>query len=959
MLASRNNSTHLPLQLLIDGENNPLLTPQKEDEDMEMSPLSADIDAVDIVSIKAQEDLIEAMQHDNFTHFETLLSEIDFKTLSSAPYFLASACWCDDGRYISAALQAGINPNIVIKDGIITETYQRLREHGITSHGNSSDHRRKDRKAIHIAAGSENFQVLVALLDHPETDKAAVDSFQETWLHYFARRPYVNPTDDRKPDNISHLLLQRAESIRIVNVLNKAKNSFIHLAALYYHYTLMENALRNDILGLDVSLKNNKGETALHLIARSNPEGENEKSTHMSCIKLLIKKGIDVNAKNKQKSTALHTAADSGNYLVMRALLSNENMDICSKDNDYYTAFHRLAQNNKMSDERMLWCTRMFFKLDALDVNSEGASGRTPLHLCIQSGNFIMLKELFRHREIQVAKKDHIDRTFIHYMSKARENKQLGKIEQNLKFVLDKGIDINAQDKYGQTALHIAAMENFPEMIYILLDHGADILEKNQRGKSVVDIIQPQTLEIYMNRCIRSFSMSHENNFKITFNYRFLLSNIKKPPSSSCNVESSVTFALSTNRYLQHLLCHPLITSFLHLKWHKCRSILFAHAILYFILMALVNVSIVIKTMAISANLTDTLTHNSAQNRTDGETISPLIPAIHIILPLFAFLLLGKLFTSLILFPLKYNMTIRCLLELFVCLSSFYLTFCYWVTIPINKHLALSTVILSWFQLILLTGSLPFFSVNLEMLKGVLKTFIQYFSWYFIIIIGFALSFFVLISNAKNHSSKLFLNPWSSIVQTILIMTGQGDPSQISTDHMPIVSDLLLLLFLIVIVLVLLNLLSGLAIGDTGAIRSQAQLLSQKSMVRYVHDCEAMLRDGKRFYFMNKLQHMTRVASNLENMFLFTIQPNKSLSTDSYVDELRRLCGELMKIRNSKLNANITFSPTKLNESIIETTKDVLQKEETIREKLSALDTKINDIYDILFEEKLKGLKNK
>ena len=47
-----------------------------------------------------------------------------------------------------------------------------------------------------------------------------------------------------------------------------------------------------------------------------------------------------------------------------------------------------------------------------------------------------------------------------------------------------KGADINHQDKYGRTPLHVAAAVDYPEMVEFLLQSGADIeartIDENQ-----------------------------------------------------------------------------------------------------------------------------------------------------------------------------------------------------------------------------------------------------------------------------------------------------------------------------------------------------------------------------------------------------------------------------------------------------------------------------------------------
>lgn len=66
---------------------------------------------------------------------------------------------------------------------------------------------------------------------------------------------------------------------------------------------------------------------------------------------------------------------------------------------------------------------------------------------------------------------------------------ELGDIEK-AQLLLDKGININYQDRYGRTPLHIAAMENETQMVEFLLANGADPHLVNNNGFKPRDITE-------------------------------------------------------------------------------------------------------------------------------------------------------------------------------------------------------------------------------------------------------------------------------------------------------------------------------------------------------------------------------------------------------------------------------------------------------------------------------------
>lgn len=50
------------------------------------------------------------------------------------------------------------------------------------------------------------------------------------------------------------------------------------------------------------------------------------------------------------------------------------------------------------------------------------------------------------------------------------------------------GVDVNARDHDGYTALHHAAARGHDEMILYLVDHGADVMAVSRRGQTTADM---------------------------------------------------------------------------------------------------------------------------------------------------------------------------------------------------------------------------------------------------------------------------------------------------------------------------------------------------------------------------------------------------------------------------------------------------------------------------------------
>jgi len=63
---------------------------------------------------------------------------------------------------------------------------------------------------------------------------------------------------------------------------------------------------------------------------------------------------------------------------------------------------------------------------------------------------------------------------------------------QELKTLLDRGADIDAYDKHGDTALHLAARNNHPHVVKELLDRGANMEAQNNDGWTANDLARTE-----------------------------------------------------------------------------------------------------------------------------------------------------------------------------------------------------------------------------------------------------------------------------------------------------------------------------------------------------------------------------------------------------------------------------------------------------------------------------------
>jgi len=257
--------------------------------------------------------------------------------------------------------------------------------------------------------------------------------------------------------------------------------------------------------------------------------------------KLLVEKGANVNEPNLHGNTPLHEAAERGYKQIVEFLIeSKASADIRNKD--AYSPFLAAIRNDKLGVAQ--WFLEKGLCDDEIDWHVDGFRTR-PLHRASVHGNFelvkilvekgseVNLKNLYGNTPLHEAAERGFDEIVMFLLQnkadtniknrrektplvlaienshgksaklidngfEARaflaENSVLANsllneasVDRNfemVKFLVENGVDINATNDVGNTALHIAADRGFDEILELLLQNKADVDIKNQLGKT-------------------------------------------------------------------------------------------------------------------------------------------------------------------------------------------------------------------------------------------------------------------------------------------------------------------------------------------------------------------------------------------------------------------------------------------------------------------------------------------
>ncbi len=497
----------------------------------------------------------------------------------------------------------------------------------------------------------------------------------------------------------------------------------------------------------------------------------------------------------------------------------------------------------------MLTAVEKLLELGA-DVNASNQAQHplTPLKAACIFGRSETLKILLQRPELDLKNAG----SFVSIVVKNYDYKHTdhkGCLDELLK---NKKIDINEHDSIGFSALHYALSRNNEDAVLKLLESGAVIEVENKYHKIALSDANPKILEKHFNNCITTNGNYFDDNFEIHFDYTNFIPIHRNSESESSNVgeshancpdEMATIESIAESNELRQLACHPLITSFLFLKWNRLAYIFYIN----FILCSLFAVSYI---SYILTYYTDVIASNSLQcnnatnpNQTESnidhkthQMASSFLRLATIILTVC--LSLRELF-QLAFAPKTYLKSVENYLELML------IAFVAIILILFNSNptcerlllndwartIAAISILLVAYEIFHLAGSLPCWScpIHYVMLRTVTKTFLRSLLLYAIILIAFALAFLALLydpspSDSSEDETFKFSNVKSSLFKTLVMSIGEFEAGSIGFDRNPS-SYFFFVAFMFIVATVLFNLLNGLAVSDTQVIKSEAELI--------------------------------------------------------------------------------------------------------------------------------------
>ncbi|RWS08098.1 transient receptor potential cation channel subfamily A member 1-like protein, partial [Dinothrombium tinctorium] len=602
--------------------------------------------------------------------------------------------------------------------------------------------------------------------------------------------------------------------------------------------------------------------------------------------------------------TPLHYSSRDGNLTLVRSLLELGAI-INAKNNENRSPLHLAARYDRHNIVQQL----LESQKGHLIVNEMDGDGLTALHIACEFGYIKTVKLLLVKGAL--LQKDHKGRTPLHY---AALNGFKEIVEQ---LILVHSHLLNQTDREGNTALHLAAISNKDNVASLLLTLECKLQTNNfnlspidyalhykhsqvmlamvlhaTRSKEIIKFPvhkysilfeglidkMPQVMMKILDKGIEKSVEDNEDSKQYYLKYNFQSLKENGSPNNPLPIAN-----LMVVYGKEELLCHPLTIKYLESKWDSYG--LYFHLInlsiyIIFLIALTANSILLIDSLPLCAQVKNQTATNciesSVHNEKRFDKHFTIVFVSSLIVLMYSITNIAKEI---------YNFYIQGQVPRFGYL--FGVDSVHYVSTYVTVYIfAAVASFLAWFVCLLFLQKFNSCGLYVVMFLEILSTLIRVLFVFFVLIVAFGLSFYILMAKIESQNHKGFYSPSISMLRVSTMMLGEMDflSTFLSSLHHtpnPLVTLVkaaifFLVIFAILMPILLMNLLIGLAVGDIETVRRNAQMKRLTMQVHMYTDIERKLpkhlvkyvdKDCV-FEYPNQCNRNSIIWSTLQNIFV-------------------------------------------------------------------------------------------
>ncbi|XP_055547241.1 transient receptor potential cation channel protein painless-like [Wyeomyia smithii] len=429
----------------------------------------------------------------------------------------------------------------------------------------------------------------------------------------------------------------------------------------------------------------------------------------------------------------------------------------------------------------------------------------------------------------------------------------------------DDRIEIDKVDSKGCSALHYAVKYKVDGAVELLLKHSAYIGTVNMFKELPICEMSPEILQEHLNSCITTNDKRPgDDDYEVNIDFSCLVppvykrnhtGDVKKDAAGLKEISDEMLpiVYMANSGDMKPLLKHPVISSFVLIKWLRLS--------IYFYINFLICTTFFLA-------FTWYVVGCYGQDNVDRF----LKESLRIISLLGTTYIALREIGQMMLHTKMYLYSIENWMEITLVVAAYTVLLKEFEQSEIRQIISAVVILLSALEFTLLVGMLPVLSISthMVMLKTVSKNFLKSLILYSIILISFAFCFYTLfhVKNATSTKDSIvfpddvnkvreeetkaeepkeddkfntFGDIGTALLKTMVMLTGEFEAANIKFESNG-VSYLIFLLFLFFVAIVIFNLMNGLAVSDTAAIKAEAELIGLSQKVDVISKYENALK---------------------------------------------------------------------------------------------------------------------